>query len=72
MLEEHFQIYGVQITEKKYLQVTKTESRHSCSCPPLHPQAKLSPRFLLSPPRQREITHSPGSVFSKMYFPSAE
>ena len=37
----------------------KTESVHFYS----FPQAKLSPRFLSSPPRQKEITHFPKVVF---------
>ena len=72
MLEEHFQIYGVQITEKSICKSQKLNLDILAHGPLSTPQAKLSPRFLLSPPRQREITHSPGSVFSKMYFPSAE
>ena len=41
----------------------KIESRHFYS----RPQAKFSPEFLLSPPRQREICHPPGSVFLKIF-----
>ena len=44
--------------------------RHFYSCRPF--QAKLSSRFLSSPPRQREITYPPGSVFSKIDLPLAE
>ena len=51
---KNFQIYVVYIPRKCI------ESRHFYSCQPSH--SKLSPRFLSSYPRQREITHSPGSV----------
>ena len=35
------------------------------------PQSELSPKFLLSHPRQREITHSPRQHFFKNLFPTA-
>ena len=48
----------------------KIESNHFYSCP--EPQAKLSPRFLSSRPRQRETTHSPQEKFSRKSIPPAE
>ena len=45
----------------------KIESAHFYSCP----QAKLSPSFLLLPPRQKEITHSSQIAFSEdLFLPS--
>ena len=54
-------IYGVQVHRKCI------ESRRFYSCTP--PQSKLSPKFLSSHPRQREITHSPRQHFFENLFP---
>ena len=35
------------------------------------PHSKLAPKFLLSHPRQKEITHSQGSIFPKICFPNS-
>ena len=53
---EKFSIYGVHIPRKSI------ESA-------LLPQSKLSPQFLSSHPRQREITHSLRQYFFKNLFP---
>ena len=36
------------------------------------PHLKLTPKFLSSRPRQKEITHSPGSILSKICFPQQQ
>ena len=36
------------------------------------PLSKLAPKFLSSHPRQKEITHSPGRVLSKICFPQQQ
>ena len=53
---EKFSIYGVHIPRKSIE-----------SAPP--PQSKLSPKFLSSHPRQKEITHSLRQYFFKNLFP---
>ena len=59
MVAEKFQILGVKFTENT------VESVYFYSCP----QAKLSPRFLLSPLQAGENYTSPSNVFLKSIFP---
>ena len=56
-----FQFYGVLIPWKC------NNSRHFYSCP-----SPLTPKFLSSRPRQKEVTHSPGSILSKICFPQQQ
>ena len=63
MCGKNFQISGVDTPGKCI------ESRHFYSGPP--PHSKLSPKFLSSHPRQREITHSPRHHFFENLFPPA-
>ena len=52
MTGENFQIYGVKITKNRFA-CQKFKSAYFNLCL----QAKLSSRFLLSSPSQKEITH---------------
>ena len=61
MFGKNFQIYGVRIPRKCI------RSRHFYLFPPS--QLKLSPKFLSSFLKQREITHSPRQHFFENLFP---
>ena len=67
MVVENFQIYGVKITGKYICESKKIGSIYFYSCP----QAKLYPR-LLSPRRQKEITHFPRATYFESIFSPAE
>ena len=51
-----------------HLRLKKIQYRHFYS--PTPHQAKVPPRSLTSPTRQKEITHPLGTIFSKIYFSS--
>ena len=61
-LQKSFNIMVVRLMANTFVS-QKTESVQS-------PHAKCSPRFLLLPPRQKEITYSSWTVFSEdLFFP---
>ena len=64
IIGKNFQIYGLHIPRKCI------ESRHFYPCP--FNQSKLSPKFLSSAPRQREITHPPRKSFYENLFPQQQ
>ena len=66
MVAKSFKFMVLRLLAKSFVN-QKVESVHFYSCP----QAKLSPRFSSLPPRQKEITHSSQTAFSKnLFFPS--
>ena len=65
MVAENFQIYSVYY---KYIFKSKIKSVQFYSCP----QAKLSPMFWQSSPRQAGIAHSSRTAFSEDIFSLAE
>ena len=64
MCGKHFQVYDVHIPRKC------SESRHFYSCLPNH--SKLSPKFLLSHPRQIEVTFPKQNFFEDRFHLAAE
>ena len=61
---KNFQIYGVHIPRKCI------DSKHFTHA---RSQSKLTPKFLSSCPRQKEITHSPRQhSFENLFHPTAE
>ena len=64
MCRKNFQIYGVHILENALIPGIFTHAL---------PHSKLSPKFLSSCPRQKEITHSPRQhSFENLFPPTAE
>ena len=65
-LRKSFKVMVLRLLANTFV-IQKIESDHFYSCP----QTKLSRRFLSLSPRQKEITHSSETVFSKVcFFPS--
>ena len=60
MIAEKFQIYSVKITGK-YIYESKN---WICSFLFMHPSKTLPQVFVITPLRQKEITHSSWTVFS--------
>ena len=68
MVGEKFKFMVLRLLKKTFVS-QKIESFHFCSCR----QAKISPRFLSLPLKQKKITHSSLTAFSEdIYFPQQQ